>query len=307
MQRTKFTSVLMYCVLFSVSQISFASNGGGIVKNGGGSVEQEIFFSYRTLPKAIDNCLSFTQRCGVNAQEIALLKSIRKIVIENPASNTRIIFVSERENPGFFTTSSTEPHRIAMTGLTPDSSIYFNSDLFYENGVPTQSFSSLTALWIHEIGHQTGAVDHNMLATLGSKVRDMMEDIITRTVYPRERLNLVLTTINYKGTVGSGRADIYLNDGTENKSYTKYVYEATQCPDGQIPMGWQLGNMHWDNSSSRDPAAADTVMLGFNAWLDVQCIDLRKSPSPITTVQRVLRLNFVFDVAGDKARCIGVK
>ncbi len=220
-----------------------------------------------------------------------------------------IIPLRERDQPGFFDTAYGQAHRIAKTGLTPDTPIYFNTDLLYKSGQPALDFQAITALLIHELGHQTGNPNHAALDSLGSKVRLPLDSPIKPLTYQDRNLDITITAINY--ITNSGRADLYINDGHALKSLSKYVIAAAQCPGGpsNIPLGWKIENAHWENVPSREEGAK--ISLPFEAWINIQCIDMNASPSPVTNIRKVISLTFLFDVTpgskDDMLRYCGVK
>ncbi len=159
--------------LFGTLSPQSASAGGSVVGNGAGVVENNFQYSYSMLPSLIANCLA-TPRCGVSPEETKLLEKIKVIAEKNASKIERLIFRDEGETGDFFATGLSEKHRIAKTGDTENDPIYVNTDLLYDDhGKPRLDYPSIISILIHEIGHQTGDLDHNRLDILGSKLRKL--------------------------------------------------------------------------------------------------------------------------------------
>lgn len=90
--------------------------------------------------------------CAKNEILKDILPQISKIV---PSTTDDLLqFKSEKSNPGFFSSNLGETHRIAITGRTPGSAIYFNTDL-----ITDLSLENMVALLFHEWTHHLGIAD----------------------------------------------------------------------------------------------------------------------------------------------------
>ena len=160
--------IKLVCVLF----FSISTLAGGYVGNGGGLAEQNFNYAYTAIPRSIDGVL-FTRPDSFNSLETELLLAIKDIVLKNSSRADRLVFISGKDYPAFFKTGPTEHHRIAVTGDSPEASIYVNTDLLYDfDGQQTTDLGTKFAILIHELGHQAGEMNHQRLDILGSKVRD---------------------------------------------------------------------------------------------------------------------------------------
>ena len=91
----KITFLLLSFLSLGLLPASPAWSFGGIVGNGAGLVEQNIFYAYYALPKAIENCLQLTSSCTLNPQDRQVLERISQIASQNSAPSKGIQFVSE--------------------------------------------------------------------------------------------------------------------------------------------------------------------------------------------------------------------
>lgn len=163
--------VAILVLIFSLFVEAKESGGGVIVGNGAGFAEGIFQQSYQSLPLILDSIIA-TDEASFSDKERKLLENINKIAKQNSSKKDRLLFLSEKDHPGFFTTGENEPHRFAKTFATPESSIFINLDWIYgEEGKIFLNHSSAMALLIHEIGHQTGEKDHSELDILGAKIK----------------------------------------------------------------------------------------------------------------------------------------
>lgn len=247
---------------------SFQSYAGGVVGNGAGLVEQNIQFVYLSLPKIISDCVALPNQCAVTPEEQNILERITTIVHENYSSPGRIQFVSERLVPGFFTTSSAENNRIAKTGLGPDVPIYFNEDELYDSiGKPAIDFAGISALLVHELGHQTGETSHTKLDILGAKVRFYLsfKFVNFNYVFGSNQSSLEMNLVNYPMPAPIG--DLYLStDSGASVQLTPLILQKITCSvPGEVLIGFNLTNGHWNHIETNSQA------IDFVAWLQVFC------------------------------------
>lgn len=163
--------VTLLVLTFSLFAEAKETGGGVIVGNGAGFAEGIFQQSYQSLPQILDSII-VTNEINLTEKERELLEKINKVAKQNSSKKDRLIFLSEKDHPGFFTTGENETHRFAKTFATPASSIFINMDWIYgEKGKDLLNHSSAMALLIHEIGHQTGEKDHGELDILGAKIK----------------------------------------------------------------------------------------------------------------------------------------
>lgn len=257
-------------ILFFISNAIWA---GGFVGNGAGIVEQNIQFAYTALTKFLDLCASNQKICELNQYEQVLVKKIDLIVKNNISNKDRISFISEKERPGFFSTSDTEHHRIAKTGLTPNHPIYFNLDQLYsKDGKALLDLKSIVGILVHEVGHQTGEPDHRLLDILASKISSVVElqSLINEFKFESGEL-IKISLINYADLFSI--SDFLIEMGFEKNpvslKYTRTVYDSLNCPSGGKPVGTKLYNGHWFNVKSE---LQKNNAIGFGIWIRLTCL-----------------------------------
>lgn len=249
-----------------------ALGGGSLIGNGAGITEQNIIYAYNALPTAIENCLNPPDICGLSTADAQVLTNIRAIAIQNAPTPDRVRYASETASPGFFDTEVGQAYRLAKTGLTPSAQIYWNTDQLYTTeGKPALDIPAISAIWVHELGHQTGILDHEYLDLLGSKVRLLLEKNLNRLAYQGQNLNANLEIVDNVGA--DGTADLYLMDGFHSFNLDPFVTQAARCSGAdETVLGWSLENEHWILDRAIRPELDGMEILPFGAWIQVECL-----------------------------------
>jgi hypothetical protein len=280
----------VFCLPLLAPAKEQSGNGSGLVGNGAGLVEQNVFFAYQSLGKAMEDCLFLQALCGVSPREQALLKAIQSLQQRFPANEERLQFLSGKENPGFFDTAPGQSHRIAKTGLLAGDTIYFNSDLLYTStGQPALDLPAIYALLTHELGHQTGNPDHGELDRLGAKLRGFFQSRIQQMRYDSEVFSVSFQIINFAAR--SSKAEFLLNDEDQAHSLMNMLNLRSACKTG-ILLGWKLENAHWQ-SLPYDNGHGEMV-LPFGIWMRKTCIEPEKNPAPLEEELSALDFHLVF-------------
>lgn len=177
---------LLAVSVFLLSAITQA--GGSFVGNGAGLMENRFQYGYASLNKVLMNCL-INNDCGLTAQEKTIAESVSEVLMQNISNPDKFVFLTDKQFTDLATMPMNEPHRIAMTGLTPQDPIYINVDLLYDTGgKPQLEYGAVVALIFHEVGHQTGETSHQLLDVIGTKLRLKLEE--ETLVYKFELVNL---------------------------------------------------------------------------------------------------------------------
>jgi hypothetical protein len=266
--------VLAIC-LSSKTFASGGSGGGTLVGNGAGIVEQNIIFAYDALPRSIDSCLSTPQVCGVLPADVDQLQKIRAVAAENRATSDRIQFVSEQAHPGFFNTEEGQAQRLAKTGNTAAAVIFWNSDLFYQvDQTPALDMAAITAIWVHELGHQAGNPDHSYLDQLGARIRLLMLTSSISLAYNDAASNTQIQIKSYNYSAFSSNTAMYLSDGNSSYALSPAVKPLLKCSSTAKTadlIGWTITNMSWDSRLVRN--GNNTSFLPFTAWVKAHCLE----------------------------------
>ncbi len=166
---------LLLIIALATTGLAYA---GDHVGNGGGLAEKNIILTYQKLDQFIRICLA-SQSCKLSDKERELLNKIMTSLPSERAQKDQIRFESERANPNFFVRDGEV--RIAVTGDSVGSPIYFNTDFLYTRGMSGTyeaiSLADATTNLIHELGHHHGPNygDHTELDALGTKVSLIMQ------------------------------------------------------------------------------------------------------------------------------------
>ncbi|MFA6239070.1 MAG: hypothetical protein WC635_17155 [Bacteriovorax sp.] len=259
--------LLILVIVFTVINypaFSREKGGGVIVGNGAGIVETNFQFAFHSLGSILQSCIKNTN-CSLQPDEIIIAESIINIVKKNADKKDRFVFVSEKLNPGFFTTSDSEMNRIAKTGLDSSSTIFINADMLYlNNGAPALSFQSILALIIHELGHQSGIRDHASLDILGVKVADFSENLTSHYGYKVESNKSILFSVtNFDQPI---KSTIFIFNWKNEKSQdlSNTLAASSSCKyDSESYSGIEVSNGHFSFDGKNN--------LVFNAWVNVLC------------------------------------
>lgn len=263
-------------ILLLFASTSFAqSNGstwGSLIGNGAGLVEQNVTYTYIALPRAINSCLHLPGVCTITVKDAQLLTRIRNLAEATPAATQgRIQFVAESKQPGFFETGLGQAHRLAKTGTTAQDPIYWNTDQMYQSdGHPAVDVPALIAIWIHELGHQVGELDHQYLDRLGASVRTVLINQLFELKYQSDYGQIKVVALNYLGA--TAKADLYVSDDVTVLRLSNQLDKQAKCANSQDSvLGWSLSNGHWSAHLQKADAKSQDYKLPFKAWLDVIC------------------------------------
>lgn len=175
-------------VVITLFTVTLAQAGGSFVGNGAGLMENRFQYGYMSLNKLLMNCL-VNNDCGLTAHERKTAEAVSEILLKNISNPAKFIFVTDKQMSDLADLPMNEPHRIAMTGLTPQDPIYVNVDMLYDiSGRPQLDYGATVALIFHEVGHQTGETSHQLLDVIASKLRVKLE--AETLVYKFELYNL---------------------------------------------------------------------------------------------------------------------
>lgn len=252
-----------------VSAIAIAG-GGSVVGNGAGLVENNFQYAYSTLSSMINNCFAL-ENCSLTPSEEAMLIKIQNVIYYNSANADRLKFVSEKDQPGFFTTGPNEEHRIAKTGLTPDSPIYVNVDLLYdENGKPTLEYPRIISILTHELGHQTGEENHAMLDILASKIQKAVSQKMAShwMDFGNPVQSIEILVLNYSQPIHSSEILVAWQKVGSKKISTDLAPHLKCSSPADSLSGIQISNGHYYMT---DTEHTENPRIGFAMWVQLFC------------------------------------
>ncbi len=281
---TKTILFLLCCCSYLISSVTLAG-GASVIGNGAGIVENNIQFGYSSLPDLVSECLR-TSRCEISPSEAKSLSKMLTVLSINASNAERIVYVSEKENPGFFDTGVNEKHRIAKTGLTPSDPIYINTDLLYnEKGQPNLDLPTIVSILLHEVGHQTGEQNHAFLDIIGSKLKKMLsQKLDIHSIVLSDDSYLEVTIINHKFPFLI--SDLMISwQGVGTKNLSQAINTSITCTEGDLS-GLEIFNGHFTSISISE---ADKK-IGFGIWINLSCYSETENKSFVETKSMELEI-----------------
>jgi hypothetical protein len=254
--------VLVFCRLAWAGGASIVGNGAGLMEN---SAQYAYLFVTKTAQKTL-----VTEAATLPARERAILEEIVRIGQLNSSNSERLIFISEKDNPGYFDTGITERHRIAKTGLSPSDPIYMNLDLLYtEDGKPAVDMGTLVSILAHEMGHQTGETSHAALDIIGSKLRrEFLQNSRSHALkLSGGKRQIEFLIVN--SSVPFRSSELLFNvDGVGSESLSASLMAQLRCSGETSELaGFQFTNGHFEAVSE----VGDSFRVGFAFWVEFDC------------------------------------
>lgn len=280
----KSISFLLCCCSYLISSVSSAG-GASVIGNGAGIVENNIQYAYSSLPDLVSECLR-TNRCEISPTEAKTFSRILTVLSANASNAERILFVSEKENPGFFDTGVNEKHRIAKTGLTPNDPIYINSDLLYnEKGQPNLDLPTIASILLHEVGHQSGEQNHAFLDIIGSKLKKMIsQKLDIHSIVLSDESYLEVTIINHQFPFLISELMVSWQ-GIGTKNISQAINSSIKCSVGDLS-GLEVFNGHFTSLSISDV----DKKIGFGIWINLSCYSEALNKSVVETKSMELEI-----------------
>lgn len=282
---------LLCLVLLCLPFYAFARGGDGggvIVGNGAGVVEGNFQHAFQSLETVLPACLQ-NEYCQLTDSEKDTLATIYVLATVNNDNRDRFIFLSEKQNPGFFTTGETEGNRIAKTFPRVGSPIYVNTDLLYNDGQPALNFAAISSLIIHELGHQAGVEDHQYLDVIGAKVAAFMVMKTNHYAYTPENEKPIVFSITNHGP-GLKRPLLMFNfKNQKSVNLTQILWQSSSCKSEQeVRTSIELTNGHF--------LFDEVNHLKFKAWISVKCTDHKTKSSKVVKRFLTIGLDDEYDI-----------
>ncbi|MBK7891180.1 MAG: hypothetical protein IPJ84_10140 [Bdellovibrionales bacterium] len=114
-------------------------------------LERRVQFAWESARNLIKAC-TFSDECALSQEHTSFARQI--VLNESSYSAASLQFTDEASNPGAFSSVDGDPHRLMMTGLSPDAPIRINRARVKDLNVET-----LIGLFSHELVHHLGVED----------------------------------------------------------------------------------------------------------------------------------------------------
>lgn len=242
---------------------------GDTVGNGGGLLESQAYFYYHSLTKHIISVFE-QEIIDFSDAEKAVLQEILNGVTRS-SSQGKILFISEKEYPGFFFNKDVDPApRVAKTGFSLEFPIFINRDMVYQRMDKNPRF--WLGLLVHEMGHQIGVANHTFLEELGAKVVSVSEinkSELRIELTPNEYVNVSYYNHNFIEAV----PDMFVTYKDRLVNVQNWNSRAIReaCGPSHIFSGLNVSNVHWENRGVF--GFTESARLAAGAWGDVRCYD----------------------------------
>lgn len=257
--------LLIFALIFMIQSIVLA--GGSVIGNGAGIVENNFQFAYQNLHSTFSECIT-KATCELTEAETTIVRNMRKVIEINRSNENRFVFISG--NPDFFKTGEGENHRVAKTGLEPETPIYVNLDLLYTiDGKPAFDLLAITSILVHELGHQTGETNHAKLDIIGSKIRKNLLKKVQSHVVHIEADQIEVSIINR--TFPFRASDMTIAwQGVGSITVTQMVLESVKCKNPENTLaGIEIVNGHYTYLKKTN--GFEPARFGFGFWAVLNC------------------------------------
>lgn len=234
-------------LIFLLLLVSLKIYSGDGVGNGGGIAENNIVFAYNTLGEYID--FSLSQSIEIySLEEVEILGEIKNSLIKEYQNKKQLIFLSGKKYPDIFIIPFGEV-RIAVTGSSIGSPIYFNTDLLYTEDfgvIGYLAISQAISILIHEFGHHHGINDELFLNTLGSKVAKS----VYKKFEKRELRNFENIFLEYINLGNLQTPQLHIADSIDSFDLTDDLKEKVECPNKGSLRGIKIWQSSWSKYRS---------------------------------------------------------
>jgi hypothetical protein len=245
----------MKLLLLLLALTSTFAQGAEIGASQSHIARKRVLWAWDLVGPALYSCLAGPEECGLTAKEKKIVGEIYSLHQANRNSQA-IEFKSGAADPGFFDVGS-GPHRIAVTGNSPGSAIYFNTDVIEPQG-RNLALASMISILVHELGHHTGLTDTEefVLDQLGNKVARIFERHAEGTT--GEEFSNSATQVLVFNPLSSPESvkdwtdentgswpSVYATDGYRIFSLALSLEMLLDCAYGTTVRHVWLNNLHW--------------------------------------------------------------
>lgn len=260
------------------------SSGADIVGNGAGRIEIMANYYLRQLDQTISDCLN-NKACQITKADRFVLKEIRNISLESRVQNKKLIFLNGIDFENIFVSSLDPETRIAKTGYHKKYPIFFNLTELYKTDLEIID-RNLIAILIHELGHQTGIKSHSYLNELAARLSFYFEQKMSRIKYNQQESELILTTLNNRGSFDFSKSYLSVN---QQVFEINYVDEKLKCKNQQENIiGINLENAHW--KKIKLSSLEKDIKLGY--WAMAYCENKETKEVEVQHHEIIIHLSF---------------
>jgi hypothetical protein len=166
-----FCQTIIFLILFTIVEARSSHENSFV------AFRAQITDSWKSLDRYMQTCLEDSRHCGLNPEEVSILRKIVNIFPEE-VKKTKLISDSGKANPRRFNMGGAP--RIAVTDSKPFSPIYFNIDLCIDETtgtiIPRETGISFL---VHELGHHLGIGDteERVLDKIGEAVATKVKSL----------------------------------------------------------------------------------------------------------------------------------
>jgi hypothetical protein len=227
---------------------------GDEVGNGGGLGEKNVEFAYLQLPKYL-TLWSRADKGKFTVFEQHLLEKVNKSLIEVPPDTEKLVFLSEKQNPGTFFPDGLAHGtvRTAVTGNKPDSLILVNRDHLYAKvgdgvilpiDVPSAAAPLLDELAHHVEPSFKDPEQHRKLDALCAKLKVFLMGLSDKPA-PDATSEIQTKAVNFEGSNGPD-AQLLVYDSFHVFDISDQVRNHARCMYSDTKVqGIRITNLHW--------------------------------------------------------------
>lgn len=242
---TKNNLILLMSLI--LSNLSFAMElDEGRVGNGSGEAERNIVFAMSVLNETLLHLQN--TKSVFTVSELEIINNIAKNLGPKEVRLRQINFKSEKKDPGFFLIDGNI--KIAKTWTEKGAPIYFNTDLLYKvnhtGEIIPYSISRSTSLLLHELGHQTGVEDCQLLDQMATKAELEIRDQTSEFSFIYRASKITLNTTTYYDQDNNQHAKFTLATADDFLDLSPYLYQQIKCPDDSrsVITSLKIENVH---------------------------------------------------------------
>lgn len=221
----------------------------GRVGNGSGEAERNIVFAMGILNETLLHLQN--TKSIFSSTELEVIKEISQNLAPKEVRLLQINFKSGKEEPNFFLIDGNI--KIAKTWTEKGAPIYFNTDLLYRvsqtGDIVPYSISRSTSLLLHELGHQIGVEDCQLLDQMAIKAELEIRDQMSEFAFSYRASKTTLNSTVYIDANNNQHTKLTLATSDDFFDLTPTLYLQIKCPadSSNIMTSLKIENIHRTN------------------------------------------------------------